>query len=351
MDIIVFLNFYSWQQESIYEFEQRQLDIQVNYAVEAATQEMLAIGTHIDSDYADWGRSTVEPQIALDTFVTVLMKNLGYSDSEKNREEVILDYIPFFIVATYDGYYTYGTVAEANEVGGSLQISYPKRWTPKIPYSMKSVGTAGNINSIFFNLSNNNYDAIWNGNYYEKVGYNRDNDDYPNSYFGVDKGTNSSNPYVPNGVVDVNSSTGYVQSWDKVTPNDRDRCVSETLTDACNAALYAALEGNMSEEWFIPDTFSEWSENRPVTSPSVLVYISRDNTSSLYDVVSFGVGGAKIDTARFFICYKNGSEKLYTYAENRAQVEARGLTIEYTASSMEDAAKHGYYYDLTYLRR
>lgn len=352
MDIIVFINFYNWQQESIYEFEQRQLDIQVNYAVEAATQEMLSIGTHIDTDYADWGRATLEPQIALDTFTTVLMKNLGYSNTKENRDALILDHVPFFIVAGYDGYYVYGTVAETVTVDGVEQLAYPKRWTPKLPYAMKSVKTEGNINTVFFNLSNNNYDAIWNGNYYEKINYDRDKDVYPNSYFGIDKGTNTSSPYTPNGTVDINSTTGRVQSWDLANTQDRDRCVNDTLTYACNAALYAALEGNMEKEWFLPSTFSEWSQNRPVTSPSVLVYINRNNTSSVYDVSTFGIGGAKIDEATFFICYKNEQgDKVYTYATNRAKVEARGLTVLYTATSMEDAAKNGYYYDLTYLRR
>ena len=54
MDIIIVLNFIQWQRDSVYDIQQRQLDLQVNYATDAAAQDLLGLGVHIDTDYADW---------------------------------------------------------------------------------------------------------------------------------------------------------------------------------------------------------------------------------------------------------------------------------------------------------
>lgn len=318
IDIIVYMNFFQWQQESIYEFEQRQIDLQVNYAVTAAAQEMLEDGTNIDTDYSNWGDMTVEPELALDTYVSVLLRNLGYSDSEKNREELITDNMPFFIVAAYDGYYVYGTVADAVEVSpGNFQVAYPKKWSPKLPYS-STTGSGSNVKSIFYNLGGTTYDAYINGVWQADVKY-------------------------------VNDSQGRNYG---ATEAERLKVVSNTLTKACNSALFSALEGNVEEQWFVPDSFSKWSANRPVLSPSVLTYMSSTNTTSVYEVVTFAVGGSKIDNADFYICYKNEKgEPVYTHVDNRTDVEQRGLTIIHTLTSMKAAAEKGYYYDTRYLRR
>ena len=107
MDIVVFVSFIMWQHESVYEFEQRQLDLQVNYAIDAATQEMLENSSHLSTDYADWGSMVVEPEVALDTYLAVLVRNFGWGDTAKTREELLDTSIPFFtinIISIISGY-------------------------------------------------------------------------------------------------------------------------------------------------------------------------------------------------------------------------------------------------------
>lgn len=314
MDCIIFINFISWQQESLYEFEQRQMDLQVNYAVDAAVQEMLANGTHLGTDYADWGTMTIEPELALDVYMAVLIRNLGWADSEKNRQDLIETSMPFFCVAAYDGYYMYMRQHEEISAGGTTNSAYEMRWTPKIPYSDLQKSGSSYI-YYFYNLGESTY-----GTYSE----NGNRIKYDNVLSSTASGP---------------GSLGYSR-----------QVVNDTLTRACNSALYCGLEGDVNEELYIPSSFSEWSNSNPVMTPSVLTYMSRSDQHTRFDTVTFGVGGAKIDDAQFCICYEYRGNKCYTWADRRDEVIARGSSILQVTTSPEEAARAGYYFDITLKR-
>lgn len=316
MDIIVYVNFFTWHQQSIYEFEQRQLDLQVNYAVDAAAQEMLKRGTHIETDYIDWGSMDIEPEIALDVYEATLLRNFGWADSKDNRVALEASSIPFFLVATYDGYYVYGVQKDyvyTQDTDGNLVIqntTYPKVWTPKLPYS-ETVGST----FYMYNLGEYNYATF----------------SYDSMVVKYD------NPYRASGNEGTKARAKTV--------------ISECITDACNAALFAGLEGKVNEEWYIPDSFSTWSKSNPIESPTVLTYICREDLSTVYDVVTFGIGGSKIDESVYCICYtKLNGDKCYTYADNRDDLDS-SISVENVVNSPEDAAKLGYYYDVDFIGR
>ncbi len=313
MGVFMFINFTLWYQVSVYEFEQRQMDLQVNYSVDAAVQEMLANGTHLGTDYADWGSMTIEPEVALDTYLAVLIRNLGWADSEKNREDLIESSMPFFCVATYDGYYMY--MRQQEKVNGVTM--YPHVWTPKLPYSdlVTDPSHSGMYTYYFYNVGESSYGTYT--EYNNKVKYDN----------------------VLNATA---SGPGSLERAQEV--------VSDTLTDACNSALYIGLMGEVDNELYIPASFSKWSNSNPVKSPSVLTYMSRSDETTKYDKVTFGVGGAKIDDAQFCICYQYNGVPCYTWADNRDRVESRGSVVERVTTTPEDAAKAGYYFDFT-LRR
>lgn len=319
MDIVVFVSFIMWQHESVYEFEQRQLDLQVNYAIDAATQEMLENSSHLSTDYADWGSMVVEPEVALDTYLAVLVRNFGWGDTVKTREELLDTSIPFFTVATYDGYYIYCKQKDTETIDGVTQDVYTQKWTPKIPYS----------------------EVVKNGSNWIYYMYNLGDDTY-----GTYNGT----------VLKLDNKIGTGQNAGSY---NRSRVViAEALTDACTTAMYSALEGKTTVEWIIPASYSEWSNSRSIERPSVLTYISRYDKSVMYDTVTFGIGGAKVDDANFCILYKDAAgNKLYTYAENRALVEnaptanpaGKGYKILSIVPTPQDAANKGYYFDMTLL--
>ena len=273
MDCIIFINFVSWQQESLYEFEQRQMDLQVNYAVDAAVQEMLANGTHLGTDYADWGTMTIEPELALDVYISVLIRNLGWADSEQNRQDLMETSMPFFCVAAYDGYYMYMRQHEEVSEGGVTNTVYEMRWTPKIPYSdVKPNGS--NYVYYFYNLGESTYGTF------------------------TENGSKIKYDNVLSKTATGPGSLGYSR-----------QVVNNTLTRACNSALYSGLEGNINKELYIPSSFSEWSNSNPVMTPSVLTYMSREDQKTRFDTVTFGIGGAKIDDAQFCICYEYAGNK------------------------------------------
>lgn len=335
MDVLVFLNFYNWQQQAVYEFEQRQMDLQVNYAVDAAVHDMLYDGTHLGTDYATWGEMTTEPEVALDTYISVLLRNLGWADTAKNREDLIYSSIPFFCVATYDGYYVYckqTDVIEGHDYAGNEYEyrHYPMVWTPKLPYAHteyildQEVAGGGEVhyNTYIYNLGFETYDMI------------------------TDKG----DIQLQNGMY-ADPNTGFGSRADARST------INNTLTDACNNALYLGLMDVAENAWYLPATFSSWSNNNPVESPSVLTYISRTDGNTKYQTVTFGIGGARIDDAEFCICYMDDSdgdgvkEKLYTYSSNREKLNsfhASDVEILLVTSTAKEAAENGYFFDLRF---
>lgn len=316
MDIVVFVSFIMWQHESVYEFEQRQLDLQVNYAIDAATQEMLENSTHLNTDYANWGSMTVEPEVALDTYLAVLVRNFGWGDTDQHRAELLESSIPFFTVATYDGYYMYCKQKDIIETNGVQNEVYTQKWTPKIPYSEVVEVGPSKFKYYMYNLGSDTYGT------YDGVKLKLDNP--------LSKTSNSNGGYSRSRIV-----------------------IADALTDACTTALYSALEGKTNVEWIIPASYSEWSNSRSIDRPSVLTYISRSDQAVLYDTVTFGIGGAKVDEATFCILYKDSmGNPLYTYAENRDKIEkpspdGKGYKILSIVPSPKAAAEKGYYFDIS----
>lgn len=315
MDCIVFINFYQWQQQAVYEFEQRQMDLQVNYSVDAAVQEMLANGEHLGTDYASWGEMNLEPQYALDVYEAMLIRNLGWSDTPKNRADMVESSMPFFCVAVYDGYYMYSRQQDRVRIaaGQPANTVYEMRWTPKLPYG-ETVENAGKDTVYFYNLGESTYGTFTESPYRYK--------------------TDNALSMTP-----TNNGPGSL--------NRARTVISETLTDACNAALFTGLEGNVDSRIYLPSSFSDWSNSRPVDKPTVLVYMSPMFTASRYDVVTFGLGGARVDANQFVITYEWNGTKLYAFADKRSAVEARGSKVENVYTSPKHAAEAGYYFDIT----
>lgn len=325
MDCVMFVNFIFWQDSAYQDFQQRQLDLQVNYATDAAAQDMLGLGTHLDTDYASWGEMSVEPELALQTYEAVLLRNFGWSDTERNREDLIESSVPFFIVATYDGYYVFykqknetitdvidsKTGVVTNQV---TNTTFDMVWSPKLPYS--EIVNEGEHNYRFYNLGTD---------YYGTLKYIRNNSGKV--------------------VKDIDMNVMHNAS----TISDAKECIATTLENACNSALYAGLNGDITEQWSIPNSFSQWSENRPIETVSILTYVTDINKISKDSLASFGLSGAKIDKPNYVICYTYNGDKLYTYIENRNDVENRGLSISSIVTSPKEAAKRGYYLDIKYL--
>jgi hypothetical protein len=322
LDILVFVSFATRQNEVIYESEQRLLDIQVNYATDAAAWMMLNETADIDIDYTDLTDIKSDPQVALQTYEAVMVRGLGWGDTDTTREYFEDSYMPFFIVAAYDGYYVYGVVRDEDVTtlnNGEVITSkiYPKSWTPKIPYATSDYEAVGNKAFIYmYTLGGDTYTI-----------YSYADDQYVSG-------------------IDYKSGTGVGTKF------DANELISDLLTDACQKSLLAAKQDPGLEQIIIPSSFSEWSSNRPVEYPTVLTYLDISYDSVKYDHSSFAIGGSRIDETDYYIAYKDEKgNNLYTHAQNRSDVETtRGLKVLHVYTSAVDAACNGYTYDVKYLK-
>lgn len=329
MDVIIFVNFTVWQRDAYYDIRQRQLDLQVNYAIDGATQDLLNRGTHINTDYTDWGNMQIEPELALNTYEAMLIRNFGWSDTEENRKYMEDYAIPFLVVADYDGYYVYykqKNVTQLTRKDGSTidNVTYDLIWTPKLPYSE---------HELRYDAAGREYDY----NIFYNLG---------STYYGTITKTPDSNTVQIKLDNILNDS---MKARKKQT-------VADTITDACNSALYNGLYGNLQNKLYIPNEFTQWSDNNPIESVSVLTYaldpvlVATENNLS---VASFSVSGAKIAEPTYYILYTHNGVNLYTEQENRESVEQsfnNGEKIIAIITSQIEAAQRGYYYDTRFLK-
>ena len=313
--VIAFVGAIKWQNEAVNEAEMRLLDMQVNYAVDAAVQEML--------EQADWGRMQLDPEVARKTYVKVLLRNIGWSDTEENFEALEQNCIPFFCVAVYDGYYmwtkqdTYTDIATSAN-GHNVVTRNKSRdlmWSPKLPYSYQYYDKNASMNSAtlyYYNIGDKTYGT------------------YKNGRLKVD-----------NILSKVGTGNGSLNMARKV--------IADNISTSCTSALLYATEGQSNQEVDIPFLKSSWMDANPITTPTVLTVInSPDGIFTKYDHFIYGVGGAKVDEALFCICYRKSGIKLYTYAYNRDKVTAEGITVDEVVTSPKAACDRGYYFDLTY---
>ena len=310
MDAIIAINFIFWNEKAIYEYEQRQLDIQVNYAVDAAAQEMLYNTARLYTDYADWGKFNIDPEVAWYTYKEALIRNFNWSRSQENFDNMVADNIPFFVVICYDGYYAKLKVpvqTSADGSSGTTKVtSYELRWTPKLPFTR--VASDGSIR--MYNLGEKQYTS-----FNQSTSLKVDNTMTPDELY-----------------------------YKQVT-------VSNTITELLNKALFMGTEGNTEVGMYIPPSYTEFVKTNAIETPTVLTYLDYQYGKSSQGYSIFAIGGSKIDEADFVICYEYNGKKLYTYARYRDDVEAKYgtfMTLIDVKTSAFLAAEDGYYYDLNF---
>lgn len=324
--VIVTFNFFTWHRQQVVEFEQSQIDLQVNYCIDAAMQEILETTADIETDYTDYRYMEVNPITAFSVYVDMLLRNVGWSDTLENREALITDYIPFFVVCGYDGYYLCSkqpvNYDQKIMLGSSEMITkntvYDLVWTPKIPYAK----------------------AVWN-----PVVEDYDYEAYNLACANFDKFCKNSKDgkYVLYEDLEMNEDTLYRA---KAT-------ISQCVSDACTSALTSSLEGKSSHTFYIPAEMGAWIKASTIEAPTLITYVDKIGVKNTYGAQVFAVGGAAVSESIKYIAYKKGfgdeEIKCYTSSLNRDAVEGLGYTIDEIYTSKEDAAKDGYWFDVDFM--
>lgn len=336
MDVVMVINFISYHEETVYEFDQRQSDIVINYAVEAATQEMLSNTGDILLDYINWESIQLDPTAGYNAYLAVVLRSQEWADNELNRNDFEAAHIPFFMVVGYDGYYMYSKQKfeysyETNGIN-YIHSGYDMVWTPKIPFATFDSNLYGNEVAS----TNNQFKAFYLGNdYYLELKPNGDDglrveSDYKVNIYKVLAGNNQN-------------------SYESIITKKK-VMISDILTKAVNEALFAGTLGETKNQFFIPPNYETWYDTNPVEEPTVITYLSNSNQHN-YMTYSFAVGGAKVTEADYVICYDYQGNKYYTYIENRKQVEnLSGINKNKLRilPSGRDAALEGYTFDMRF---
>ena len=278
-------------------FEEKRLQIAVNYAVDGATKEMKENSTDLGQDYESIARLNVDPSVAFDTFSVIMCKNYGIPCNSTNQQSFMVDYCPVFVVATYDGYY-YLSKEKINSSGVENMI-----FSPKMPY-IKEHEENGEKFLYSYNLT-------------------------LTSALKIDKNGGVYKDYTP-----------------PLSRKEQSDLINSTVSDVMNTLLLEQADpNNIRGEFYIPSEFTTIRSTNPITNTTVLAYIDNFDVPNFgTDLQSFGIGGSEIKQKKVvvgFIIEVDGEyEKYYAYSD---RLPEGAISIE-TYDSQEDAAADGYYY-------
>lgn len=279
------------------QFEEERLQIAVNYAVDGATKEMKEDSSHLGQDYESMAKLNVDPIVAMDTFSAIMCKNYNIPVSSTTQQSVMCDYVPVFVVATYDGYYKADRV-KINSSGVENMI-----FSTKLPYLKEVIDEDGNYTYYSYNLSLDD-------------------------------------------CLRVDSNGSVVKDYDPpLTRAEQSDLINNTISDILNDQLLKYANQDPRGEVYIPSEFTTIRSTNPVRNTTVFAYIDGFDLPAFgMNLQSFGIGGADIRQKQVVVGFTvevNGKiEKYYAYSENIPD----GVTIIETYDSQKDAAEDGYYY-------
>lgn len=293
------VHFTDYFQEGRREFNEHELDVSVNYAVDAAVEDMLVGTTDLKLDYADFEYVSVDPEIALQTYCEVLLSNLGYAVTDENIQLVKTNNTPAFIVCAYDGYYV-GQPVKISKVG-----TYDLLFSEKKPYMY--------------------YDEKTDTSYLLNLG-------------GVDC------KVIRNGVITKEKSP--------LNYNESSAKINAQVTTDFMKAVYDNNLGNvgMLSEIILPGQVTVVSRTNPVKTPTVLAYVNNVHLAPGKAIESFGIGGARLTHTDFVGGYTrvvDGVSRKY-YCPTRLKPD--GITFEKIFEKPEYAAQAGYYCDVRFMQ-
>lgn len=277
------------------QLEEYVLKYAIDYSTDAAVEEMLNTA-HLGQDYADKGKTNADPEVALSTFLNLMCLNYDLPLTDKAKLQIESGYIPVFCVAAYDGYYLYSPTKDADG-GYYLQCSL------KQPYTY---------------LKGNAYYTLTLGG---------------DSVYKLQNG---------NLTKETLSSQG-------ITEAEAYRAINATVSDAL-VYQFQESTGKEGEYIYIPSQMSTIKQVNPISGPTVLSFVDGWDLKTTHSISAFSIGGAQVEDARMVAGYvvvnaDGSSTKLYAYAD----LLPAGTPIVDTFTSVEAAAREGYYYDAVYM--
>lgn len=278
-------------------FEEKRLKIVVNYATDAAVQEMKNQSANLGQDYENLSKLNVDPIVAMDTFSTILCKNYGVPLNSTNQQNIMTEYCPVFLVATYDGCY----VANKEKINSSGVVNYI--FSNKVPYIGVNTDTNGNELIYSYNMSL----------------------DY---------------------AIKVDNNGNIYKTYDlPINKSKQLNIINSKISDILNENLVKYASTEPKGKIYVPFDTKLIKSTNAVKNTSVIAYIDNfDLCGYGYDLQSFGIGGSEIKQKKVVVGFEieiDGKfKKYYTYSDT---VPDKCNVIE-VFNSPEDAAGNGYYF-------
>jgi hypothetical protein len=286
------------------EFEQLRLAYQIDYATDAGTVAMLQT-SDLGLDYAKNKYISVNPDLALDTFLTVFCFGYDMIPNTENKN-LVKQYIPVAAVATFDGYY----IATQRLVKNATP--YPE----------------GAVN-----------DGDWDLTFAMKMPYTYING---TSQFaltmGMDYAWQMSGP-------NLSKFNGIPPGLDKVNAW---HIVNKSVSDdmAFTISEFNKANPNWEHQFYIPDRLSAVSGANPIQGPSFLVLVQGLDFTTPRKISGFSISGSRIDNARMVAAYTRNATRYYSYVDKMPG----GVMLENLYSTVKEAALAGYYADQVYMQ-
>ncbi|GFN30941.1 hypothetical protein [Paenibacillus xylaniclasticus] len=322
MMVILFLaalivGYMNYVQKEKDELERLKLSYAADYATDAGAMELLNTGS-LDMDYTDIGSFNLNPNLALDAFLSVFCLNYDLQPTEENKA-LIKDFIPVAAVATYDGYYLAQHSIVRNRGGlypesGINDADWDLTFGMKLPYTYERSGDTSKTYALNMGLE---YTLVVQDGSLTKM----------NGLPLNDEGKTMSRIEARRYINDrISQHMAYViDETNKASPYWRNR-------------------------FFIPSQLTDrWGVN-PIEGPSFIVLVQGVNLTSVRPISGFSVAGTRIDQARMVVAYRRmegvSIVKYYAYADQLpAHYESLGIVLDEMFSTQKEAAEAGYSFD------
>ncbi|QGQ98785.1 hypothetical protein EHS13_29875 [Paenibacillus psychroresistens] len=299
------------------EIERLKLSYAIDYSTDAGAAAMLETGS-LDMDYTKNKSFTVDPQLALDTFLDVFCFNYDMQPTAENKA-LIKDYIPVATVATFDGFYL-ASQQQVKNGGGNYpddtninavpkDVGWDLIFGMKMPYTYNFGSTSYALNMGL------DYSLALTGSSLTKE-------------FGL--------PPTAAGTMSLTEAKATINT---IISNDMAYSIDKTNE----------LNPNWKNSFYIPSQLTTFSGVNPIEGPSFIVLVQGLNITTSRPISGFSLSGSKIDAVRMIAGYTRGGIKYYSYVDKNPSGFA-GLTIEDLFTTEKAAALKGYYFDTEFMQ-
>lgn len=280
-----------WQEEQV-AYADFITQKQINYAADAAIEEMLFTG-HLGTDYATTYKN-VQPDLGMNEFCIVMLESLDMPTTDKDIKWYQDHYLKSLIVCAYDGLFVYD---EKEYTTGEHRFVA----TPKIPYFYTD--ETGRQYTLNFGLKQGYSDSTEGGRY---------------------------------NVRPIENLPSHI------TEDQKYACINDMVSNYLAESIARAYGGHFNKNVQLPAFASEISGGQPIKNVSIIGIVETPETNKKRPNLCMAIGGARITEVDPIIGFNyNG----INYYGPQSKIAACNIPVDSSFkpfNSEYDAAKEGY---------